>query len=305
MENDVKKLLLFFALACSVSFAGDYWNASPGAATMKFLYLKSSPRSAAIGGAGVASPEGPSELSRNPLSALKANHAEIGLNQIIFSDNIDAHFTSLYYALPYKHFAFSAGLEFLGYGDLEGRDEDGFLTGEFSSSAWALQLGVGFAPNMFSWAITGRVASQTIDDETALGIFADAGASVDLNPYISFGASITNVGYVSSYESGHEVPPTALQSGITINIPRLSIFDAAIHGDLYRRSDSDMQFLTGAELSYRDILVLRIGYAVRPDTEDGVSGGLGIHFGPVKVEYAYGANPSIDGNHHLNLGLMF
>lgn len=289
-------------MAC---FAGDYWNADPGASSMKFLYLKASPRQAAISGAGVAFPASPAELARNPLASLSAEKAEIGLNQIIFSDDVDAHFTSLYYALPYKQFAFSAGLEFLGYGDLEGRDEDGFLTGEYSSSAYALQLGVGFSPNMFKWAITARFASQTIDDETALGFLVDGGVSVLLNEYIAFGATITNAGYVTAYDSKHEVPPTALQSGVTLQIPNVSIFDFALYADLYRRADSDMHFFSGLEIAYLKILVLRVGYALRPDTEDGVSGGLGVCFGGISVDYAYEANPSLGGNHHLRLGLAF
>lgn len=295
-------LITFCALAC---FAGDYWNAESGASAMKFLYLKSSPRMAALGGAGVASPQSASELSRNPLAMLAPSVAEFGLNQIIFAEDVEASFTSLYYALPYKHFAFSAGLEFLGYGDLEGRDEDGFLTGEYSSSAYALQLGVGFSPNMFKWSFTARLASQTIDDETAFGFLVDGGVSVLLNKYIAFGAIITNAGYVTAYDSKHEVPPTALQSGITLQIPNVSIFDFALHADLYRRADSDMHFFSGLEIAYLKILVLRVGYAVRPDTEDGVSGGLGVCFGGISVDYAYEANPSLGGNHHLRLGLAF
>lgn len=295
-------LITFCALAC---FAGDYWNAESGASTMKFLYLKSSPRMAALGGAGVASPQSASEVSRNPLAMLASREAEFGLNQIIFAEDVEASFTSLYYALPYRHFAFSAGLEFLGYGDLEGRDEDGFLTGEYSSSAYALQVGVGFSPNMFKWAITARFASQTIDDETALGFLVDGGVSVLLNKYIAFGATITNAGYVTAYDSKHEVPPTALQSGVTLQIPNVSIFDFALHADLYRRADSDMHFFSGLEIAYLKILVLRVGYALRPDTEDGVSGGLGVCFGGISVDYAYEANPSLGGNHHLRLGLAF
>ena len=301
----MKKILFLLSILSIACFAGDYWNADPGASSMKFLYLKASPMQAAISGAGVAFPASPAELARNPLASLSAEKAEIGLNQIIFSDDVDAHFTSLYYALPYKQFAFSAGLEFLGYGDLEGRDEDGFLTGEYSSSAYALQVGVGFSPNMFKWAITAKFASQTIDDETALGFLVDGGVSVLLNEYIAFGATITNAGYVTAYDSKHEVPPTALQSGVTLQIPNVSIFDFALHADLYRRADSDMHFFSGLEIAYLKILVLRVGYALRPDTEDGVSGGLGVCFGGISVDYAYEANPSLGGNHHLRLGLAF
>ncbi len=303
----MKRVLSFLFLVVCVSnvWAGDYWNAEPGASTMKFLYLKPAPRAAALGGAGIASPESPSELSRNPLAVLSAENAEIGWNQIVFSDETDADFLSLYYALPYKNFAFSAALEFIGYGDLEGRDEDGFKTGNFTASAWAIQLGAGYKHSQFKYALSARFASQTIDEMTAIAFLADGAVSVDLNRYLAFGAAVTNAGYVSEYESGHEVPPTAVQAGLTGMYPITKIFDLSLHADLYRRADSDMYGLFGGEMTYRKILTLRAGYAVRPDTDDGVSGGLGIRFGQIHVEYAYAANPTLGGDHHISIGLQF
>lgn len=295
--------ILFFAASI---FAGDYWNAETGSATMKFLFLRVSPRSAALSGAGVASPQGPSELSRNPLAALAATEPEIGWNQIVFSDKVDADFFSVYYAWPYKSFVFSGGIEYLGYGDLEGRDEEGFEVGDYGASAFAAQLGFAWAPGLVHWAVNARFASQTIDDATAVAFLGDAAAGVRLNRYFAFAATFTNFGYVTSYESGHEVPPTALQAGVSWTLPSiLSIFDLTLSSDLYRRSDSDIQGLFGAELAYKKILVLRAGYAIREDTEDGVSAGLGLRFGRINAEYAYATNPTLDGNHHISIGLRF
>lgn len=300
----MKKFVLIL-LAAVAAFAGDYWNAETGASAMKFLYLKPAPRSAALSGAGIASPAGPSEVASNPLAPLVATEAEIGWNQIVFSDKVDADFLSLYYALPYENFVFSAGLEFIGYGDLEGRDEEGFKTGEYGASAYALQIGTGFRHSAFRWGVTARFASQTIDDETAYGFLADGGVSVALDRHLTFATIVTNAGYVTEYEGEHRVPPTAVQSGITGTFAITEIFDLALSTDLYRRADSDMMAMAGAELMYRKILMLRAGYAYRPDTEDGVSGGLGIRFGNINVEYAYAANPVLGGDHHINVALRF
>ena len=301
----MKKVLLFLFILSSSLIAGDYWNASPGASAMKFLYLKPAPRAAALSGAGIAKPKSAAELSANPLATLSAVNPEIGVNQIVFSDKIDAKLFSLYYALPYENISFSAALTFLGYDDLEGRNEDGFQTGNFGASAYALQLGAGYKHKMFSYAISAKFASETIDDATAVAFLADGGASVSVNPYLSFGATITNVGYVSPFESGHEVPPTALETGITGTIPILSNFELSLNADLYRRADSETQGLFGAEISYLDILMLRAGYSLRDDTDDGVSAGIGIHFNQIKVEYAYTTNNTLDANHHIHLSLEF
>lgn len=301
----MKRILLILLACLAPAFAGDYWHAETGASAMQFLYLNVSPRTAALSGAGVATPAGPSELSRNPLASLAATEAEIGWNQIVFSDRIGAQFLSLYYAMPYENFVFSGALEFLGYDDLEGRDDEGFETGEFAASAWAAQLGVGFRHAMFRWALSARFASQTIDDETAFGFLADGGVSVALNRNFSFATKVTNAGYVTEYEGNHRVPPTAVQSGITATYPLTEIFDLAMSLDMYRQADSDLMAMAGAELSFRKMLVFRAGYAYRPDTENGVSGGLGLRFGNINVEYAYATNPVLDGDHHINVALRF
>ena len=300
----MKKLVLIL-LAAVAAFAGDYWNAETGASSMQFLYLKPAPRAAALSNAGIATPAGPSEVVGNPLAPLAATEPEIGWNQIVFSDKVGAKLLSLYYAMPYEHFVFSGGLEFLGYDDLEGRDEEGFETGEFSASAWAAQLGVGFRHAMFKWALSARFASQTIDDETAYGFLADGGVSVALDRHITFATVVTNAGYVTEYEGNHRVPPTAVQSGVTGTFALNQIFDLAMSADLYRQADSDLMAMAGAEFMYRKMLVFRAGYAYRPDTDDGVSGGIAVRIDRVNVEYAYATDPTLDGNHHINIALRF
>lgn len=300
----MKKLVLIL-LAAVAAFAGDYWNAETGASSMQFLYLKPAPRAAALSNAGIATPAGPSEIVGNPLAMLAATDPEIGWNQIVFSDKIGADFLSLYYAMPFENFVFSGALEFLGYDDLEGRDEEGFKTGEYGASAWALQAGAGYRHSVFCWALSARFASQTIDDETAFGFLADGGVSVALDRHLTFATVVTNAGYVTKYEGNHRVPPTAVQSGVTGKFALNQIFDLAMSADLYRQADSDLMAMAGAELMYRNMLVFRAGYAYRPDTDDGLSGGLGVRVGRVNVEYAYATDQNLDGNHHVNIAVRF
>ncbi len=301
------KRTAFFAFLCAATClaGGRFWNVDQGGTTMKFLSLSTSPRSAALAGAGVAMPSGFSEVSRNPLATTSSEVPQAGIEHVRFSSRIDAKLTSVYFGLPFKYLNTSAAVEYLGYGDIEGRDEEGFKTEDYGAMAWALQLGVGSRPSIFNWAVSARFASQTIDNSTAIALLADGGASFRLNRYIAFGATVTNFGWVSEYESERESAPMALSAGISATHPVLDIFDLAFHADAYRRADYDAEWRFGSELLYKKTLAFRVGYAYRGETESGVSAGLGLVFGRIRFDYAYASNPVLDGNHLFHLGVGF
>ena len=146
-----KKLLTAALAAGSLAFAGEYWNVDPGGVTMKFLALQVSPRTAAMAGAGVADPARASEVTRNPLAMSTVESPEFGLNQIVCDGMGSDRFINVYYGLPFADkFTFSAGLDYLGYDDIEGRDENGLETGEYGAYAWAAQLGLGSRNSAFN-----------------------------------------------------------------------------------------------------------------------------------------------------------
>lgn len=313
-----KKVLLFLLLSSIAAFSasGRFWNTGLGGVTMQFLAMQSSPRSAALSGAGVADPVRLSEVTRNPLAVTRMEESEFGLNQIIFGDAGADNFVSLYYGLPlFETLGLSLGLEFLGYDDIEGRDEEGLLTSDYGAYAWALQAGIGNRGRAFGWSVSARVAYQTIDDESSLAVLGDAGALYRVMRYLSFGATLTNFGYVtdSEYSGEHEAAPMALQAGVTGIVPvgRLlnleSSWDVHLSADIYRRADmDDPEWRFGMEIAYYDFLVFRTGYALRPHTEDGFSAGLGFTFGMVVFDYGYSPRPALgDGNHYIGLGLRF
>ena len=301
----ISNALLAFSFLATYSLAGQYWDVDPGGTTMKFLSTSVSPRSAAIAGAGIVMPAGISEVSRNPLATTTVTQSAIGINEVIYSEAVGANLTSIYYGLPLESINVSAALEFLGYGEIEGRDDEGFKTSSYGAFSWAAQVGVSNRLSIFNWATTLRMASQTIEDETALAILGDFGGSFKLNQYFSFGAVLTNVGYVSSYQTEAESPPTALQAGVSAKLPIASLFDFTAYADLYRRADTEMQWLFGGELNYKKVLVLRGGYSLRPDTESGVSGGIGICFDLFSIDYAYQSRPALEGNHVLSVTVFF
>jgi hypothetical protein len=274
---------------------------------MKFLAMQVSPRAAALSGAGVADPGRVSEISRNPLAMSVANEAEFGLSQVIFGEGGADNFVSAYYGLPIgEKYTLGLAVDFLGYDDIEGRDENGLKTSKYGSYAWSLLAGFGSRSKIFNWAASARFATQTIDDETGFLFSVDAGGSFRVNEYLSFGANFTNLGFASKYESEKEAAPLALQAGVTGFIPILDRWMVHLSVDAYRRADTKAQVLIGGEVVYFDMLSFRMGYAIRPDTEDAISGGLGVTFGMIVFDYAYSPRPAFEGgNHYIAVGVKF
>lgn len=302
-----KKLISFALTVGSLVFAGEYWHLDPGGVTMKFLAMQVSPRAAALSGAGVADPGRVSEISRNPLAMSVANDAEFGLSQVIFGNGGADNFVSAYYGLPLgKKYTLGLAVDFLGYDNIEGRDENGLKTSEYGSYAWSLLAGFGSRSKVFNWAASARFATQTIDDETGYLFSVDGGGSFRVNQYLSFGANFTNLGFASKYESEKEAAPLALQAGVTGFIPILDRWMVHLSVDAYRRADTKAQVLIGGEVVYFDMLSFRMGYAIRPDTEDAISGGLGVTFGMIVFDYAYSPRPAFEGgNHYIAVGVKF
>ena len=312
-----KKILALSLVAGSLAFAGEHWNVDAGAVSMKYLSMHASARTAALSGAGVADATSASDISRNPLAMNGVAEAEAGVNHIIFPEYTADVYTTAYVALPFAAFnyplTFSAGAEFLGYDGIEGRDEEGFKTSDYGAYAWVLQAGLGNRDKAFNWAFSARFSQQTIDDESAIALLGDVGGAYHVNEYFAFGATLTNFGYMSDYDGEKETAPMALQAGVTGILPIAKLFSLEsewnlhVSADAYRRADmQDPEWRFGGELDYMQTLLLRVGYAARPDTEDGVSAGIGFNFGMITFDYGYSPKKAFDGGYHyLTLGMRF
>lgn len=302
----LKKIFVVMVALCSVAMAGKHWGADN--VTMKFLAMSASAKAAALSGAGVVSPSRVSEVSRNPLASSVADTAEFGLSQIVFGEGVADNYSALYYGMPIgEHFSASLSAEFLGYKDLQGYDEDGMETSEYGAYAWTFLLGLGSRNDVFNWGVSGRYAYQSIDDEAGYMIVGNIGGSYKVNEHLVFGAVLTDAGYASEYMDESNYPPMALQAGVTAIIPFHGSWKFKASADAYRRTDSENQWLLGGELSFYEILTLRIGYAFRSEADDNtVSCGVGLAFSMIVFDYSYQPHPELDAaNHYFSVGLKF
>ncbi|MCQ2108950.1 MAG: hypothetical protein MJZ05_09340 [Fibrobacter sp.] len=309
----IKKLLtsaLLVGSFASSAFAGEHWNVDLGGVSMKFLSMPVSARSAALSGAGVADPARVSEASRNPLAMSTVKNAEFGVSQLIFGEHRADNFISAYYGIPFTisnyKVAASATIDFVGYDNIEGRDEYGNLTTEYGAFAWSIQAGLGSQGEVFNWGANIRLAQQTIDDESAIAFLGDIAGSFKVNQYFAFAATLTNFGFMGDYDGVDEAEPMALQAGISGFFPIAEKWNAHVSADAYRRADTDAYWLFGGEVNYLKTLSFRMGYAIRPNTKNAISCGLGIAFSMIVFDYGYSPKPALQaGDHYITLGLKF
>lgn len=306
----MKKVLAMTAILSSFALAGEHWNVDLGGVSMKFLSMPVSARSAGLSGAGLADPARISEVSNNPLAMSAIKTAEFGISQLVFGEHRADNFVSAYYGIPltiwnYK-VAASATIDFVGYDNIEGRDEYGNLTSEYGAFAWSIQAGLGSRGDVFNWAASMRLAHQAIDDESAFAFLGDIAGSFKVNRYFAFAASLTNFGYMGDYDGVDEAEPMALQAGVTGFFPIAEKWNAHVSADAYRRADTDAYWLFGGEINYLETLSFRLGYAIRPNTRNALSCGLGISFSMIVLDYGYSPKPALQaGDHFITLGLRF
>jgi len=287
------------------AFAGEYWHIEPGANTMKMLSMQTTPRQAALSGAGIASPRSASETMRNPLAPVSTNSLSLSFSKSELSDYIGASSISMLAHTLLGGWHLTAGLESLTFDEMQSYTNDGLTANgaSFAAGTVAAQLGIARTFNSLSAGLLVRYANQNIDDYSENGILFDGGVKYDLLKYFSFGAIFSNFGWIKAKEK--ETAPLSVQAGITGSCPLVLGFTGALSADLYRRNDSQEELRSGLEILYKQIFSLRLGYPISGEETNALSAGFAIKLGFADVEYAYQNRKALEANHIFGISLYF
>lgn len=271
---------------------------------MKFLKLPVAPREAALAGSGIASPATGGEAGHNPLAgSLALQGPRLHFHEVKFPSTVGANLSELRFTHGWHKLALHGGGKALVYQDLEGRDADGFTTGNYGASAWALDAGLSGERGRFSYGFTMRYARQNIEQWYAQAFLMDAGLAYSLAPWLRVASRLANLGHIFSYDTEREYVPLLLQSGISLDLPLPGPVRWSAHTDVRRRSDENSAILVGLEGNWRNLLYLRLGMPAQEMAN--VSAGLGVKAGVLQLDYAFSAGPNLGGRHHFGVGLAF
>jgi len=284
------------------AFAGEYWHVEPGASSMKALSMPTTPRQAALAGAGIASPRSVSETMRNPLAPVSTSSKSLSFSKSELSDYVGAGSVSMLAHTLFGGWHLTAGIESLNFDEMQSYTEDGLTAdgSSFTAGMVAAQLGIARTFNSLSAGLTVRYANQNIEDYSENGILFDGGVKYDLLKYFAFGAVFSNFGWIKK-----ETAPLSVQAGITGACPLILGFTGALSADLYRRNDSKEELRSGLEIMYRDVFSVRFGYPISGEETNALSAGFAIKLGFADIEYAYQNRKALEANHIFGISLYF
>ena len=191
MKKDLLILLVF--VACSVTLTAQVKSAN----TYKFLNLPTSARSAAMGGSFISSGAHDLNLVADNPSVLDSTmDKNATISYINYISNVNMGY--LAYA---RHFSgvgtFSAGFQFLGYGEFIRADEAGNQMGTFNAGDYALDISYGRAlDSLFSIGASMKFIYSNYDYLNSFGLVFDVGATyVSKSKLFTAAAVMNNMGF--------------------------------------------------------------------------------------------------------------
>jgi hypothetical protein len=308
-------------VACSVVLAGDAL-AGPGETGLAFLRVGVGTDAAGMGNAYTSQVSDATATYWNPAGLARMNGTDVFLMHNEFIADL-----RLEYAAVARTFGrHGVGLSFNGLftSDLEGRDENGEITGDVGYNDLALTLGYAYMlSDALSVGLNGKLLREFIGDPAATEDHVASGFAVDVGAQyhterLLFGVAAQNLGSDLSFNEVQIVSqsgpgsvvggeafslPVSLQGGVTFR-PGWNVLEGGVEVALEARQVNDGTFSThmGARYAYRDLAALSVGYRSGLDTED-VSFGLQLTRERLRVGYAFVPfSDDLGNSHRLSLG---
>ena len=306
----MKKIILILALATATQWLG--------AQTLPFLYIPTDARSAALGGAGVATDADAWAMDNNlSAAALSNRHFAIGAGYQKWAPNMtadDSFSLDGWYRRNRWAVGLSAKTMMINY---EKFLHTAAQAGSSGSSDLSVALGAAWCPvTGFALSATARYVHSTLAPALyGTAVCADLSLTYAVKAF-QFGLSVNNLGSRLQYQftpsngspSYTSYPlPTMIRAGLSYSHP---IFTVTAEAD-YLIQDCFMA-CAGVEVTPVSFLSLRAGYHYGPDNGKGIPsfGTCGIHLGieglGIDVSYWFGnENTSLRGTICAGLSYSF
>jgi hypothetical protein len=292
-----KAICLFTALSFSCYAAsGDNYLADPSKSALSYLQLPVSARMAGMGGAVSAFGDNPSCAMINPAMTAKTNNTQFELSGEKLTLDRQHYFGGAVY--PFTSLLAAIGFGWTGYGvdNIERRDPYGIRLGEFSDRENTIALmGAGGLRSNLLLGGAFKYHQQVLESSTAQGFSADAGLYLQVSEKVNLALSGRNLGWKFKWDTGQEerfAPGFRIGSAI---IPLKDIITIA--SDLEWTPGNYPQGHGGIEYWLLPQFCIRAGTQA-PNPIQG-SGGFGIRYKAVSLDYSFTYHQSGLGHSHL------
>lgn len=275
-----------------------------GARPFEMLFLDAGAAQGALGGAFGAGADDPNVLAYNPAGLVTLDSPRAALMHT-------AHFQDV----TREHLAlggpgWGTSVDYLKYGQINRRtlsNPDGRGLGSFAP--YALSAAAGFGVPLTDELSAGaavRHTRESIDGSVGAAFSADVGFQyvVSDDPLLRLGASLQNAGPRARFDSASEQLPMNVRWSGAVGF---GLFDrpVVLLADVNHDETGRLAIQGGATTPLNDLLALRVGYNGRNDAGLGITGGFGVEWGQLSVDYALAPYGALGMVHQLSLGWRF
>lgn len=330
-------ILIVFVLWNTVSF-----SQVGGQSVYQFLNLMTSPRQAAMGGKVITLFDyDVNQGQYNPASINSEMHNHLALNYGSYYGEVSYGTASYAYTYDRHVQTFHAGMNYINYGNFDGRDENGLETGSFSGSEAALSFGYSYNLPFTDIYIgaNAKLITSTLESYTSFGGAVDLGCIyIDERNDINYALVLRNMGsQFTTYAGVYEPLPFEIIAGISqelehvpirwhLTLENLQQWNVAFSNPARAEGTLDggtqeenvsffnnalRHAIFGVELFPQKGFNVRFGYNFRRSEElklveqrtfAGLSLGFGLRMGKMRFQYSY-SRYTLAGNTSL-FGLM-
>lgn len=278
-------LILFLLLVLGSLFA----NASEDTALYgyKFLNVPSGPINLALANRGVHSSGNASAFILQPAAACETDQRILSISSTPWLADTNANTLAYSYGKKLSHFGIA--LRNLDYGEIENRDDTGFLIGHYNPIDIDIIANYSYrmSPSLYFGFNLGALY-QKLNTATSLGVHSDFGFSM-LPPLkgTKLSAVVRNIGQSTKTNEVKVRFPTSFEADLTKKLP-IGEQELQLGFSVIDVAGEDMKSSINAELELFSILSLRSGYKINQDAQN-LSAGIGISYRRISVDYGFAA----------------
>lgn len=275
-----------------------------------FLRLEPSARAAALSGSfSAVYGDDVNGFFYNPALLNESTDGHLSLSYLNHLSDLNAGFAA--YSRHYEGLGtFAAGLRFLSWGTLQGADEQGNLTDEFSASDVALTIGGARAQGEnLRYGANVHVIYSSVDEFNASAVAADVGVLYYIAASrLGFSASVNNVGVtLSSLGDTSDDLPLDVRLGVTKRLRYIPLLISVTGYNLHAPGDGTPDeataldnvlnhLIVGGEFQFSEAFNVRLGYNHRRHEDlkqggrldlAGVGLGFGLKISRFNLDYAF------------------
>lgn len=280
-----------------------------------FLKIGTGAKALGMGGAYSAIADGKDAMYWNAAGLSEVRDSEIGTTYMDYVVGIKSGYVS--YALPLNgKSGLGIALNYLDYGKIQETSAED-ITGETLSefSAYDLAYSIGYGTKIGDRLAVGLnvgMVKEKIKDYEAQGIMGDAGLKYSLVPgKIELGLVGKNIGaQTKAFISEKGDLPTEYHLGVGYKLN-----EGLVLGLEGVNDSNNSSVRAGAEYNWRQMVSLRMGFnslinsdlktGSSKDSTTGFSGGLGLAYRGINIDYSYLPFNELGDVHRMSLGLKF